>query len=197
MDHLQNVSFEEDAPGYTQNFNEKGIFFCPDISRLEEKVRLLLESQHIKSTLQCAFYDSGILTGFVGFDECRRNRLWTEEQIEALSFVAKILGTFLIKERAKKKMEGQVNGLKEVLDKLPGWVYVVDADTYALLYLNEKTKKTATSSWVGKYCYCEFMGLGQPCQSCPAREALRHGGPVTMEIYNGFLNLGPMPPESR
>lgn len=189
MDYLQNVSFEEDVPGYTQNFNEKGIFFCQDISRLEEKVRLLLESQHIKSTLQCAFYDSGILTGFVGFDECRRNRLWTGEQIEALSFVAKILGTFLIKERAKKKMEGQVNGLKEVLDKLPGWVYVVDADTYALLYLNEKTKKTATSSRIGKYCYCEFMGLGQPCQSCPAREVLRRGGPVTMEIYNGFLNL--------
>lgn len=189
MSRLQCVSYEVDAPGYIDNFNEKGIFFCPDVSRLEQRQRRLLEGQNIKSTVQCAFYDSGRLEGFIGFDECRRNRIWTGEQIDALSFVAKILGTFLIKERAKKKTEKQINGLKEILDNLPGWIYVVDADTYELLYLNRKTRETATSSRIGKYCYCEFMGLGQPCQSCPAREAVRRGEPAAMEIYNGFLNL--------
>ena len=86
MSRLQCVSYEVDAPGYIDNFNEKGIFFCPDVSRLEQRQRRLLEGQNIKSTVQCAFYDSGRLEGFIGFDECRRNRIWTGEQIDARSF---------------------------------------------------------------------------------------------------------------
>ena len=189
IDHLQSVSYEADAPGYAENFDENGVFFCPDVSLLGEKQRSLMERQNIKSILQCAIFDNGDLAGFMGFDECRRNRIWSEEQIDALSFVAKILGTFLMKGRAKDKLEEQIGGLKEILDKLPGWVYVVDASTYNLYYLNQKTKEIVPGSRLGACCYHEFMGLSQPCQSCPARESLRKGGLVSMEIYNGYLNV--------
>lgn len=189
IDVLQNLSYESDIPGYTGNFDENGIFFCPDVRLLEKRQRELLEVQGVKSILQCGIYDNGRFVGFMGFDECRQNRQWRAVQIDALSFVARILGTFLVKDRAKKQLERQIGGLEEILDKLPGWVYAVDADTYQLYYLNQKTKEIAPDSRIGKCCYREFMGLDQPCRECPARESLKTGTLASMEIYNGYLNI--------
>ena len=54
--------------------------------------REVLEPQGVRSLLQCGIYDSGQMVGFVGFDECRENRQWSREQIEVLTYVARVIG---------------------------------------------------------------------------------------------------------
>ena len=44
------------------------------------------------------------MIGFVGFDECRVNRVWTDGQARALSLVASLLGNQLVKERLKERL---------------------------------------------------------------------------------------------
>ena len=106
IDTLQNVSYEEDLGGhYRENMNDDGIFYCRDISELDKPTRAVLEPQGIKSMLQCAILDNGEFKGFVGFDECRENRFWTQEQIDSLVFLSKVLSVFLIKNRRE-----QLNG---------------------------------------------------------------------------------------
>lgn len=103
IDMLQNVSYEEDLGGhYRENMNDEGIFYCRDISELDEPTRAILEPQGIKSMLQCAILDNGEFKGFVGFDECRENRFWTQEQIDSLVFLSKVLSVFLIKNRREQ-----------------------------------------------------------------------------------------------
>lgn len=103
IDTLQNVSYEEDLGGhYRENMNDEGIFYCRDIRELDEPTREILERQGIKSVLQCAILDNGVFKGFVGFDECRENRFWTQEQIDSLVFLSKVLSVFLIKNRRKQ-----------------------------------------------------------------------------------------------
>lgn len=105
IDVLQSISYEDDIPGYLDNFNEDGIFFCGDIYELEQGAKDILEPQGIKSMLQCALVDKGRLWGYVGFDECKTNRLWPKEQIELLAYFSKIVSVFLRKHRTEQKEE--------------------------------------------------------------------------------------------
>lgn len=98
---LQNLSYTYDLGGnYRERMNDDGIFYCRDINSIEDlSTREILERQGIKSVLQCSILDSGKFRGFVGFDECRENRFWTQEQIDSLVFLSKVISVFLIKGR--------------------------------------------------------------------------------------------------
>ena len=113
MDTLQNLSYKDDLGGnYRENMDDDGIFYCHDINSLSDIHREILELQDVKSVLQCSISDNGKFKGFVGFDECRTNRFWTQEQIDSLVFLSKIIAIFLMKERLRNRSE-QLLGSKE------------------------------------------------------------------------------------
>lgn len=106
IDKLKNVSYEEDLGGcYRDNFNDDNIFYCHDVKTLIPAQRELLEMQGIKSMLQCAIMDEGKFRGYIGFDECRGNRFWTQDQIDALAFISKVISVFLMRDRRKRRSE--------------------------------------------------------------------------------------------
>ena len=82
-------------------FDAGGVWHCPDISGLKESIRRHFERRGTKSMLQCEISDRGIYRGAIVFEDCAMHRIWTEEQIHMLAFVAKLLSVFLIKERAR------------------------------------------------------------------------------------------------
>lgn len=115
IDNLQNMSYEKDVPGYKENFGENGIFLCMDVDSLPDVQREVLQSQDIKAILQCGIYDGERLVGFVGFDECRENRQWTSDQAGVLTYVAQIVGTFLLRDRAQNILKQKLNSLQSAL----------------------------------------------------------------------------------
>ena len=167
IDHLQNISYLTDISGWPEVFDEKGVFYCADISTLEPHFRAILEPQNIKSMLQCSIRDNGVFRGYVGFDECSVYRLWTQDQINLLQFLSEVLSLFLLKKRAQDNTTEQITNLRIVLDNQDSWVYVVDPDTYQILFLNNKIRSLAPDSQVGMTCYKSFMNLDAPCQNCP------------------------------
>lgn len=68
-------------------------------------MRRYFERRGTKSMLQCEISDRGIYRGAIVFEDCAMHRIWTEEQIHLLAFVAKLLSVFLIKERARCQAE--------------------------------------------------------------------------------------------
>ena len=70
--------------------------------------------------------------GMVGFDDCRIQRLWTREQVDALMCVGKLLSVFLLKHRAQEALNESLINLHSVLDQQEAWLYVLDPDTYTL-----------------------------------------------------------------
>lgn len=161
IDQLQLVSYEEDLGGtYRDNMNDDGIFYCHDITELEDAHRKILERQNIKSMLQCSIMDNGEFKGFVGFDECKSNRFWTQEQIDALVFISKVLSIFLLKERGRRITENYAKAIKTILDDYPHYIYIVDKKTKKLLYLNNMARKTYGKGNIGKPCGEVFCGNG-------------------------------------
>lgn len=188
-DNLSWVSYEVDMGGvYEDNFDENDVFYCRDISLLPEVQYRVLKPQGIKSMLQCAIRDNGQFKGFVGFDECKTSRFWTQEQIDALSFISEILSTFLLKTRAQDRMSKTARSLMEVLDNQNSWIYVIDPESCELMYINRKTRTIAPNAREGMRCYEAFFERSAPCVECPARQMRQSGQPnFTMEVYNPVL----------
>ncbi|WP_050740634.1 diguanylate cyclase domain-containing protein [Acetobacterium bakii] len=92
---FHHLSFEHFKAYYNQ-FNENAIFYCADINALDPDLSLFMESQQIVSTLQVAIIAKNSLKGFIGFDQCDTNRLWTQQEIETISYVGKLIATFLL-----------------------------------------------------------------------------------------------------
>ncbi len=106
IDTLQHVDYEKDLGGkYLGCFNDDGIIYCQDIAELPAEVGAFLEEQGVKSVLHCSILDAGRFKGFLGFDECRNNRFWTQEQVDSLVFLSKIISVFLMKGRKDQKTE--------------------------------------------------------------------------------------------
>lgn len=187
-DNLQRVLYKDLGCGYQDNFSDNGIFYCPDISALPEEQYELLSRQGIRSVLQCAVRDGRKFVGFVGFDDCSIQRLWTQNQIDALTFIAEFLSTFLLKKRAQERAEEAVRNLRMVLDNQNSWIYVIDPDSYALRYINAKTMNTVPDACLGKRCYEVFFHRQTPCERCPAKD-IRRLVNQTLEVYNPVLDI--------
>lgn len=172
-DFLQNISYET-LGSYQHHFNEDGIFYCRDIRGLSVEQKELFEKQGICSVLQCAIREKGVFKGFVGFDECTGQRLWTQEEVDTLTTISKLLTTFLLKKRAQDKDRKFSNRMMEILDTQDAFIYVIDAQTYRLLFLNKKTKKIASDAEADMFCYEMFFGYEKPCTHCPVRYKLEN-----------------------
>lgn len=108
IDQLQNISYVDELKDYAKNFDAQGIFYCPDINTLHPDVYQLLKAQGIHSMLQCAVLDEGRFAGYVGFDECRENRAWSNRQVASFKLTADVISTFLIKLRLKQRLHRNV-----------------------------------------------------------------------------------------
>lgn len=190
IDKLTNVSYERDLGNhYLDQFNEEGIFYCSDISFLPKKIRMILEKQGIKSLLQCAIMDNGYFKGYVGFDECRKNRYWTQNQIDALVFISEILSVFLLKSRAELSYQQESVGLRELLDNQNALIYVINPFDYKICFVNHKANQISPKFMIGRHCYEVFMKKDGICENCPLKKLNEEVKSIQQDIYNDVLNM--------
>ena len=186
--NLQNISYETDIPNYEDNFNEQGIFYCPDINVLPKKTYDIVAPQGIKSMLHCAIREGGIFRGYIGFDECVEQRYWTKEQIQTLSYFSEMLSLFLLKQRKHEKSLQYAQGLQSILDNQNAWIYIIDPDTCRLKYLNAKTRELASDARTGMRCYRALKGMKERCPGCPSL-GIREKKNAVATLYNDQFDL--------
>jgi len=168
IQNLQGISYEEDIAGYVDMYDEKGIFYCPDINELPENIYNIVAPQNIKSLLHCAIREGGKFRGYIGFDECVEQRYWTKEQIGMLMYFSEMLSVFLLKQRKQEKSLRYAAEMQSILDSQNAWIYIIDPDTCQLKYVNLKTRELAPEAAPGMYCYQTLMGNKERCHGCPA-----------------------------
>lgn len=67
-------------------------------------------------------------------------------------------------------MRGYMSNPFEIFDALSELVYVSDAETYELLYVNESAARMIEGAWRGRTCYEALQGLDAPCDFCTDSE---------------------------
>lgn len=188
IQNLQNISYETDIPNYDANFNEEGIFYCPDIRELPQHVYDIVAPQGIKSMLHCAIRDNGVFRGYIGFDECVTQRFWTKEQIQVLTYFSEMLSVFLLKKQEQERSAQRASELASILDNQNAWIYIIDPDTCELKYLNAKTRRLAPNVQTGMRCYEALMGRIQRCEGCPSLNIRKEKNASTV-LQNQKFNL--------
>lgn len=186
---LQNISYKDDLGGnYKEKFNDEGIFYCHDVKGLDNSQREILERQGIKSILQCAISEDGQFKGFIGFDECRDNRFWTQEQVDALAYISKILGSFLLYERSKTFYQHYSRSLETILMQYPEYTYIIEPETHKLLYVNKMIEDALgeNNKCLGLCCYDVFCG-DKNFGDCPIRELVKSGSGKPVEMLSPLL----------
>jgi GAF domain-containing protein len=65
---------------------------CGPTRTMDASTRAVLEAQDVKSILVCPITLGDKWWGFVGFDDCHRERSWAHEEIAVLKMLARALG---------------------------------------------------------------------------------------------------------
>jgi len=74
-----------------------------------------------------------------------------------------------IGEQLKKELER----LRVLTDGIDEIIYVIDPDTYEILFTNKKTKELFGKKILGKKCYEVFQNLNRPCPFCTKNHLFR------------------------
>ena len=178
---LQHRAYAEGT--YTDLFGDRGIFSCSDVSALPDWIRKELEPRGVRAIIQCAILKGGAFCGCLGFDECRRTRIWTGQQINALRIVAQILSTLLFSDHENDNFELPEETLRP-MDSSPAYIYMVDPDTYEVLYWNPSVEAAKGVPLRGEPCYKAFARRDAVCPVCPIRSLSWMGLSLPVEAEN-------------
>ena len=157
MAYLQNSNYQ-DYEDYEKFFEDESVFYCRDIHTLSPKLEELFSSQGIHSTLQCAYKEDRVFSGFVGFDECTGLRLWSQEEISTLSLISQIISMFLQRKK-NNKLNQQIQQYQNILDNIDQCICVINKENNFLLYVNKKFKKTYSKFQIGQPYYLDSIDI--------------------------------------
>ncbi|WP_461199858.1 sensor domain-containing diguanylate cyclase [Clostridioides difficile] len=157
MAYLQNSNYQ-DYEDYEKLFEDELVFYCRDIHTLSPKLEELFSSQGIHSTLQCAYKEDRVFSGFVGFDECTGLRLWSQEEISTLSLISQIISMFLQRKK-NNKLNQQIQQYQNILDNIDQCICVINKENNFLLYVNKKFKNTYSKFQIGQPYYLDSTDI--------------------------------------
>lgn len=185
LEMLPCVSYK-DIGDYLGQYNEEGVYCCPNVNGAIPEVYDICAQLEIKSFLHCAIYNEGAMAGFIGFDMCTAYHDWSGEEIAVLGYLSRILSVFMLKSDIALKLRTSYRNYVEMLENMNGYVYVVDPSSYEVLYINNTVKVLGLTE--GEPCYKMAFGIDKPCPNCPMKHLSDTVHYAAEEIYSEFLH---------
>lgn len=172
-----------------ERFNEFGIYLMPDVKQAEPRIQGVLNPLNVRSSLQFSVRKDGQFMGFIGFDECRFERVPSKKEILELQNLSNMLGVFISEMRSSQEAIGMKNMVMSIINGLDSYAYVCSPKTYSILFLNDKTAGISPSAKVGRHCYEAIWDRSTPCEHCPMQKLVSDElSTCTVELKNS--NLG-------
>lgn len=175
-----------DELGYYSRFDDSGVFCCGDFSQLQQPIRSILEEIGARTTFQVAIMEGSTVKGFARYDNAIPTNVFTADQVDIMTFAAKVTGTFIIKRRADEGVKLFNQNKMAALDNLPSAIYVID-EQYRLQYVNNMVMDVYPGVELMQKCHEVFMCNSATCPNCPAAGALHD--PCSAEIYNPYSKM--------
>jgi len=101
--------------------------------------KTLLINNEIKSILILPLYINDIFTGFIGFDDCTKEKRWSEEEIYIFQVLANNISSALERNRNENKILESEEKFKLIANNIPGTVYLSKFDAFSTkIFLNDE-----------------------------------------------------------
>lgn len=134
---------------------QKNEAYYGDVSRFPDGEREILESQGIVSIIVLPVYWDQKLVGFIGFDETKAERNWTDEDVTLLRESSQLLGRLLAAHSVDLALEQKNTEFGQLVDVMPIAFMELDASRNIISW------NTAAERIFG---YEEADVLGQPIE---------------------------------
>ena len=89
------LRYDRELDHFMEGFNEQGVLYVSEAESLPENMGKISEQDGSRAVLIRAVLEKGVFRGFVGMDVCHENRLWTQEEIDALTFFSHLAALWL------------------------------------------------------------------------------------------------------
>jgi diguanylate cyclase (GGDEF)-like protein/PAS domain S-box-containing protein len=184
IDDLQNLSRDE----YPYDMIiESGMYIVEDVSALAEGGREILEEQGIRSLAIIPFYDNDIPLGYVGFDDCVKTRVWSNEEIQFLKNISALVAVLVKRRNAERDALHTHNVLNLILDNSTDIIYANSIKDYSLKYVSRSLCELLgkpEEELLGRRCYEVFaVKADSPCPECPIRRIEISPGEDKSEVF--------------
>lgn len=136
---LQNTPYEI-IPSWKELLINNGFIFSENISELPQDIRDVLEPQEIKSILIYPITVEGNFYGFIGFDECKRNKIWEKEELALLKTVSNVLSNSFERREYLERLKSSEIRLKMAIESANEALWDWNFQS-GELYLNENWYK--------------------------------------------------------
>lgn len=147
---------------------------CPDVSKLESKYHVLIDSLKLGSFMYCKVSHGMEDIGCVGFESINPHE-FSKEEITKLSVFSVLLGNMLMDRRTDNISERMSRHLQTILDHMQEFIYVVDKDTYEPIFFNMTIRQTLIGASIDQPCYKKFHNIEWPCKGCPISRLSKNG----------------------
>lgn len=131
IDELQNIPYDEAIPSWKHMLMTDGIVYSEDIYNLPDDVVAVLEPQGIKSIVVLPITVDNSFFGFIGFDECVRNRHWEKSELELLRTLANIISNAYERKRIEENLQKSEQENRAIIDAIPDFIFIHDKENRA------------------------------------------------------------------
>ncbi|MCH8525376.1 MAG: PAS domain S-box protein [Balneolales bacterium] len=115
---LQNVPMMPYFEPWINAFNKNQPYFG-DVEEFPEVEKEVLESQGIISIIVLPVFWDKKLVGFIGFDETKRKREWTKDEVQLLDRSSQLLGRLMAAHSVDLALERKNTDFKQLVDAMP------------------------------------------------------------------------------
>jgi len=196
------------AEGYevgkeTNSKKKRRLAFCQSLSKhyssfcvihqyddMEDDAREFLIEEGIKCLLYYPFYREGIFLGAIIFEDHKEEEiLLSDEQRNELRCILRIINASVFQDSFIGRVQNSVAQI-QMMDNMDNYVYVVDADSYQINFVNRKVMMdTPDVHHIGEYCYKLLGNRTTPCENCLMKKLDRenHHAKESEERFNYSL----------
>lgn len=136
----QNFSPDEIHLPVAQDAN--GIYYCSDTTLLTQQEKAFFKGDPVISHLQCNIVQDGKIIGYISFEERNRKRIWTQQEIDALILMSKLIGESIRQQQSLSLLHHSYSSTRSILNGIHGiYIYVVDENRNILYYNDNAATK--------------------------------------------------------
>ncbi|MFA6849214.1 MAG: diguanylate cyclase [Selenomonadaceae bacterium] len=187
-----NTHMRSDAASALSQPTPYGIFsVCSDTNKLSKEKAAAFHKINTRSFINCQISNGTDLLGILGFEDCKNIRVWTKEEYEFMNIFSCILSEFLLKPENTTELTAQSTQLSAIINSIHDFIYIVDKDTYELLYFNQELGQSIPLRVLQQPCYSLLFGRETPCTNCPVKEISDYAVYIhrKMEHIIGFADV--------
>lgn len=174
--------------GVEEHFEEGDIFITDQNSCRDPRWLEGMQEAGSQSLIHCAISQNGEIKAFIGFDCLGGTVNYSQTLRTAVRIIARLLGIFVLGEGNDREGLELAPGTEMawIMDHMDNYIYVIDQQSYELVFLNSRTRELLPEAQEGQLCHKALCGSETPCEECPMKHMASKGRHECL-FFNPFL----------